>query len=89
MSELISFDIVKLRKPNRCFGCLAPLPKGSTAERNVCKGDSGLYTIYLCEDCAEFEKTLPDEYWADGCYYEGDLREAKRQEGWKTEVKAE
>lgn len=86
MCDILDQRIVKTRKPRRCFGCLASITVGSKAERTTYVDGGEIYTNYLCEDCMEFSKTLPDEYWADGCYYEGDLREAKRQEGWKTEV---
>ena len=89
MSELLSYGVVKTRKPHQCFGCLTLIQKGANAERNVCKGDNGLYTIYLCLDCAEFEKTLPDDYWEpDEGYCEGDLDIAKEEEGWNRKVQS-
>ena len=90
MSDLISRSVVKTRKPHQCFGCLTSIPQGTNAEQNKCKSDNGLYTIYLCLDCVEFEKTLPDGYWEpDDGYSEGDLAIAKREEGWNQEVNAQ
>ena len=86
MCDILDQRIVKTRKHHCCFGCLASIPAGSSAERSTNVDGGEIYIIYICEDCIEFRGTLPDGYWADGCYYEGDLREAKRQEGWKTEV---
>lgn len=79
MSDLLSYGVVKTRKSHKCFGCLTPIPQGANAEQNVCRGDSGLYTIYLCEDCIAFEKTLPADYWIDGEYGEGELAIAKQE----------
>jgi len=80
MSDLLSYGVVKTRKSHKCFGCLASIPQGANAERNVCRGDNGLYTIYLCLDCAYFEKTLPDDYWEPNeGYREGDLAIAKQE----------
>ena len=83
MCDILDQRIVKTRKHHCCFGCLASIPVGSTVERTTNVGSGEIYTNYLCEDCVEFSKTLPEEYWAHGCYYRGDLAEAKRLEGWK------
>ena len=79
MSELIRRQTVTTRKPHQCFGCCTTIPSGSQAERDTCKSDYFIYTIYLCEDCITFEKTLPTDYWIDGSYREGDLAIAKQE----------
>ena len=81
MSERIRSQIVTTRKPHRCFGCCKTIPTGSPAERDVCRSDDIMYTIYLCEDCIAFEKTLPADYWIDGEYGEGELAIAKQEQG--------
>lgn len=90
MSNIIDQHIVKTRKPHRCFGCLEMMPTGSSVERCTIVDGDQIYANYLCEDCVEFSKTLPSDYWADdGFYYEGDLAIAKVEEGWNQEVKTE
>ncbi len=79
MSKLIRRQTVTTRKPHRCFGCCTTIPSGSQAERDTCKSDYIIYTIYLCKDCIAFEKTLPADYWIDGGYGEGDLAIAKQE----------
>ena len=87
MCNIIDRRIVKTRKPHRCFGCHSTIPASANAERSTNVDDGRIYNIYLCEDCMEFSKTLPDGYWeADGCYFEGDLTTAKQVEGWKANV---
>ena len=84
MSNVIDQHIVKTRKPHRCFGCLEMIPAGANVDRSTIVDGALIYTAYLCEDCVEFSETLPSDYWTDnGCYYEGDLAIAKREEEWK------
>ena len=87
MVVVIDRKIVLTRKNHNCFGCLASIPAGSSAVRSTNVYEGKIYTIYLCEDCNEFCGTLPDGYWAHEGYYEGDLIEAKLQEGWKAGAK--
>ena len=89
MSDIIDERTVKTRKPHQCFGCREVIPTGSTVLRSTIVDGGEIYATYLCDDCVEFNKTLPSDYWMDGCYYEGDLAEAKRQEEWKTEAMME
>lgn len=84
MCELLDQRVVKTRKHHCCFGCLASIPVGSTVERSTIVDSGGIYATYLCEDCVEFLRTLPNGYWAyDDCYYNGDLAMAKQLEGWR------
>ena len=83
MCDVIDQRIVKTRKSHRCFGCLEMIPTGSNVLRSTITDGGEIYANYLCKDCMAFSKTLPSDYWVDGCYHEGDLAIAKREEGWK------
>ena len=67
MCDILDQRIVKTRKHHCCFGCLASIPVGSTVERTTNVGSGEIYTNYLCEDCVEFSKTLPEEYRSFQC----------------------
>jgi hypothetical protein len=49
--------LVVTRKPHRCWGCRKLLPRATVclASTNVADGEA--YTIYVCRECNEYEKS--------------------------------
>lgn len=79
MSDFYNERLVKkTRKDHRCFGCREKIPTGSTAFyiSGVYQGDFGAY--YLCKPCREYLDRNPQA--ASEGYYEGDLRDVRREE---------
>ena len=64
MRDVLDQRVVKTRNPHFCFGCLESIPVGSKVELSTIVDSGGIYATYLCEDCVEFLRTLPNGYWA-------------------------
>lgn len=70
MSRLISYKIVKTRKPHFCFGCAREFPAGTSMEYDTVV-DGEIFNIYICSTCQEIINHM--EY--GDLYGYSDLRE--------------
>ena len=53
MSVHFWFDQVKTRKDRRCFGCLDPIPAGTTVQRQTAVDAGDWWRLYVCASCQD------------------------------------
>ena len=73
-------DTIKARKPHRCFGCERAIGPRETCERQTHLRDGYWERFYTCSDCLAWLAAHPG-YFNDDLWGEGDVAEARRQEG--------
>jgi len=63
--DILSNQLVKIRKPRQCFGCLRKFEIGTQMRRQVNIFDGEIGTVYSCETCdtlmSNYKKEFIDE----------------------------
>lgn len=67
--ERISEDMIIIRKPRNCFGCLQKINRGDQAKIQTNSDDGQIYNITLCMQCSAKVSGMD---WGE-TFYEGDL----------------
>ena len=81
MSQYISNESVKTRKPHQCWGCLETFPIGSTLRRWVGKSDGVLLSLYICPECDAYiaERKKDDRWYGEDGFEQGFVRDDRAE----------
>ena len=64
--DILTTKIVKIRKSHNCWGCMRKFDKGEEMQYIVAVDDGEFNSVYWCEECQEFIRTLSDWEKEDG-----------------------